>query len=421
MILIADLVLMCTPTRTQEMQFLEHISHLYNNVTKESNLTFRGEMKDQGSTKSTSIKDTLEKLKSSSKQDSIPQVQKPVIISQTRTSLIHLPNGSSVKDKETSDGIVYDDANSNLRNKQANEAYGNSSEADNHECFQEEMKLSSKNQSSRTVPLKSNRPSESNGKIPEVTDYLNNGEINSVTDANSDTEIEYESLDIQEEPSLQQTDTAALKNGDYLNSIKFQLQAEEKKFANSSSLTKQSQEDPTIQSVYDDVPYATEINMVTKNERHHSSDRNNLPLPAPPPPEPRSKTKKQRISILGRLKPDNIKQKIKAKMTADEDYVEPDEPINPFEPVTKDISGECKWKSASEIPKNIKTFTISDVALCLQLLNMDKYASKFRERNVDGAFLIKMNKKMLVESFQMQEFEAKQLTEFATKKWRPKK
>lgn len=415
MILIADLVLMSTPTRTQEMQLLEHISHLYNNVTKtkESNLTFRDEVKDQGST---SIKDALEKLKNSSKQDNIPQVQKPVIIS--KASLILLPNGSSVKDKETSGGIVYDDAISNVRNKQANESYGNSSEVD-YECFEEEMKLSSKNQSGRTGALKNkSRSSESSSKTP---DYLNNDEINSVTDANCNTEIEYESLDVHQEPSLPQKDTASIKNGDYLNSIKFQLQAEEKKFANSSSLTKQYEEDPTIQSVYDDVPYATEINMVTNNETHNSSRRNNLPLPAPPPPEPRSKVKKQRISIFGRIKPDNIKQKIKAKITADTDYLEPDEPKNPFEPVTKDISGECKWKSASEIPKNIKTFTISDVALCLHLLNMDKYASKFRERNVDGAFLIKMNKKMLVESFQMQEFEAKQLTEFATKKWRPKK
>lgn len=79
-----------------------------------------------------------------------------------------------------------------------------------------------------------------------------------------------------------------------------------------------------------------------------------------------------------------------------------------------------KWKTLSQVPKDIKNFTILDVSLCLRLLNFSKYVKPFRERSVDGALLRTLDKKTLMQMFKMEEFEAKQLVTFAKDNWRPK-
>lgn len=80
-----------------------------------------------------------------------------------------------------------------------------------------------------------------------------------------------------------------------------------------------------------------------------------------------------------------------------------------------------KWKDAADIPKTLKisSLTVGEVSDCLRLLKLKKYAKKFKESDVDGAFLEQMNESILIQSFKMEELEAKKLIMFVKEKWRP--
>lgn len=83
------------------------------------------------------------------------------------------------------------------------------------------------------------------------------------------------------------------------------------------------------------------------------------------------------------------------------------------------ISSET-WTSLADIPKDIRGFSIEQISLCLRLLNLEKYVEPFSNRLVDGNSLRSFNQRELVQHFQMDELEAKQLVSFARDQWRPR-
>jgi len=81
--------------------------------------------------------------------------------------------------------------------------------------------------------------------------------------------------------------------------------------------------------------------------------------------------------------------------------------------------GHC-WRTVSEIPTDVQHFTVREIADCLRLLKMERYAEQFAEQDVDGALLVSMDEDLLQDSFGMTGLEAKKIFQFAKKGWRPR-
>lgn len=157
-------------------------------------------------------------------------------------------------------------------------------------------------------------------------------------------------------------------------------------------------------------------------------------LSRPPPPDPRAlsatMTKEKSQSRLGfglhRKKknkppaPDHY-LKLRPAPTDEHMYAE----VTELEYSSRDAEPRKrrKWKHASEIPRDVDvaSLTVDEVARCLELLKLRKYARKFRDRVVDGAVLVTVTESMLIDSFKMDQIDARKLIMFARESWRPSK
>lgn len=83
-----------------------------------------------------------------------------------------------------------------------------------------------------------------------------------------------------------------------------------------------------------------------------------------------------------------------------------------------DYLDDCPFESLKEIPTDLSAMNKRNIAGCLQLLGMSKYAEQFISRDVDGALLSMMKEEMLMQDFSMRSFEAMKLCQFI-KGWRP--
>lgn len=98
-------------------------------------------------------------------------------------------------------------------------------------------------------------------------------------------------------------------------------------------------------------------------------------------------------------------------------------------PPSDDVSwmgAEKEWrkmKDAAEIPRdvNVARLTVDEVGHCLRLLKMKKYVKKFKRRVVDGAVLVTLTDAMLMETFKMDQLDARKIVMFSKDNWRPSK
>lgn len=177
-----------------------------------------------------------------------------------------------------------------------------------------------------------------------------------------------------------------------------------------------------------------------KNANHTASDaadaavaaQNKVPRPALPdprsPPDTQPKPKPQSHQGIG------LRRKQKGKPPAPERYETTKRASteeHEYAQITDlELSSRItepqkrrKWKDVSEIPRDVDvaSLTVDEVARCLELLKLKKYARKFKERVVDGAVLVTVTESMLVESFRMDQIDARKLVMFARENWRPSK
>jgi hypothetical protein len=81
---------------------------------------------------------------------------------------------------------------------------------------------------------------------------------------------------------------------------------------------------------------------------------------------------------------------------------------------------ELRWLSIDEIPTDVTSFTVDDVASCLRLLNLGGYVALFRREQIDGDLLTSLDKDVLMEDFGFKRFDAIKLEKFVRHGWRPK-
>lgn len=405
----ADLVLLANPPKSfQDFSQLRHSCHLHGNVQAD---TTASTPEDANEKSTTILGHALQQLRQSSKQETIPLVDK----TSSRRSMLGKSNSQGRTTTNTvSNDVTYDDGMSNLGKSWIKP---NDSKPNN-------LTIDAPKREPSTYENESEKQFPNSKTTPGV--YLNEGELGSpgvretVTSVNkvSDSKLqsptthlpvldEYEN-EAKPDPTRQgkqATETNAVKSPQPSNSH------------HSGSLTSKVYENEA-QLAYEEIP----VNIHQSN--NVTSGKRGTPLP-PLPTEEKNHHKTSKKSSLGRIKDGGKRQSAAIPETDswDEgDYVEPEN-----EPQWRRSSADIpskdnrKWKTLSDVPKNVKDFSISDVSLCLELLKLQEYVDKFRERNVDGQFLLKLTKSNLMESFRMQELEAKQLFEFAVKKWRPKK
>jgi len=72
----------------------------------------------------------------------------------------------------------------------------------------------------------------------------------------------------------------------------------------------------------------------------------------------------------------------------------------------------------SEVPGDLTSLGVDDVAQCLRLLNMDSHVSDFRQSSVDGPALLILTESSLQKRFQFNAFNASKLMRFV-RGWRP--
>lgn len=82
-----------------------------------------------------------------------------------------------------------------------------------------------------------------------------------------------------------------------------------------------------------------------------------------------------------------------------------------------------KMKDAAEIPRDVDVarLTVNEVGHCLRLLKMKKYVKSFKRRVVDGAVLVTLTDAMLMETFKMDQLDARKIVMFSKENWRPSK
>ena len=88
-------------------------------------------------------------------------------------------------------------------------------------------------------------------------------------------------------------------------------------------------------------------------------------------------------------------------------------------------TGESETEDAiyttyTDVPKTVQHMTKLEVADCLRLLRLHKYADVFLTEDVDGSLLQELDKDILVSDFGMSTFEAVKLHKFVHDGWRPK-
>ena len=74
--------------------------------------------------------------------------------------------------------------------------------------------------------------------------------------------------------------------------------------------------------------------------------------------------------------------------------------------------------SLREVPSDITSLTIIQIAECLSLLKMDKYREAFVESQVDGTLLVTLDETILREDFNMERLNARKLIAFAREGYR---
>ena len=81
-----------------------------------------------------------------------------------------------------------------------------------------------------------------------------------------------------------------------------------------------------------------------------------------------------------------------------------------------------EYATAADVPAtvNVERFTIDDVAHCLDLLRLGRYAADFHEKDVDGALLVNLDEEILTsDEFGFSRLAAKKFIMFAKNGWRP--
>ncbi|XP_078668825.1 uncharacterized protein LOC144910079 [Branchiostoma floridae x Branchiostoma belcheri] len=74
----------------------------------------------------------------------------------------------------------------------------------------------------------------------------------------------------------------------------------------------------------------------------------------------------------------------------------------------------------SDIPKDVRTLNIAQMADCLRLLKLDKYIATFEENMVDGDLLMDLDRDMMRADLHMSPLDCVKLIKFRDEGWRPK-
>ncbi|KAI8478130.1 hypothetical protein Bbelb_441340 [Branchiostoma belcheri] len=74
----------------------------------------------------------------------------------------------------------------------------------------------------------------------------------------------------------------------------------------------------------------------------------------------------------------------------------------------------------SDIPKDVRTLNIAQMADCLRLLKLDKYIATFEENMVDGDLLMDLDRDMMRADLHMSPLDCVKLLKFRDEGWRPK-
>ncbi len=88
---------------------------------------------------------------------------------------------------------------------------------------------------------------------------------------------------------------------------------------------------------------------------------------------------------------------------------------------SSDLGNGSLWKKISEVPYNVRDFSIEQLARSLELLQMPRLAAEFRDQYVDGQLLMTIvTEESLINDFHCTVFEANKVMQFAKNNWRPK-
>nr|XP_054756715.1 uncharacterized protein LOC129262598 [Lytechinus pictus] len=77
------------------------------------------------------------------------------------------------------------------------------------------------------------------------------------------------------------------------------------------------------------------------------------------------------------------------------------------------------FDSLAGVPKDLSSLSVSQVCQCLKLMNLEKYSAAFKSNSVDGQLMLQLNQEALVDSFKLNNWDAKRVESFI-KGWRPK-
>lgn len=416
------------PKSFQDFSQLPHSCQLHS--TAEVTATASTPEGTKETTSATFLGQALQQLRQSSKQDNILLVDK----TSSRKTLFVQNSSPAKQGKTPSKEVTYDDGMSNL-----GKSWIKPSDPKCYYVTIDAPKLQPSEYANESDKQASNLKSPDVTTAPSV--YLNESET-----VSPDAKEPVTSVNTMSDSNLQFPATHLPLQGEYENEVppdqtKQGIQTTDlvkspQPFNSAHSVSQTSKEyENEAGLAYEEIP-------ATRNEPSNAttpSCKHGTPLPPIPTwntlvateTNPETKNNKTPKNLLGR-KQDGGKTRSVAIPESDSfdegdyvgDYMEPNVDSGwRSSSTTTEIprKDNRKWKTLSDIPKNVKEFSISDVSLCLELLKLQDYVDKFKERNVDGMFLLKLSKKMLMEGFHMKEFEAKQLFEFAVKKWRPKK
>ncbi|XP_023932915.1 uncharacterized protein LOC106173774 [Lingula anatina] len=88
------------------------------------------------------------------------------------------------------------------------------------------------------------------------------------------------------------------------------------------------------------------------------------------------------------------------------------------QPFKDESSSDPVYQSFAEIPHDVTSLSIDEVASCLKVLKMDQYIPAFRDNDIDGTLLAALEEDILQDEFDMKPFHARKLMQFV-RGWRP--
>lgn len=78
-----------------------------------------------------------------------------------------------------------------------------------------------------------------------------------------------------------------------------------------------------------------------------------------------------------------------------------------------------RLRSLKDVPATVDSLNCGEIADCLRLLEMSKYADRFEENQIDGSLLVQLDESILTKELMLTSLHAKKLMMFAKRGWRP--